>query len=128
MIREFFARVEAAPPDRITIAGIWPMVNRPLIDWAVRTVQPLLDGPPVLVVGHGREQVQQYLGNRCQYVVQEELLGTGHAVWQAEQKLRGAVDAVLVDQLCDVGRVIHARAEDQPRLAILAVLQYLGNG
>ena len=34
MVREFFARVEAAPPDRITIAGIWPMVNRPLIDWS----------------------------------------------------------------------------------------------
>jgi bifunctional UDP-N-acetylglucosamine pyrophosphorylase/glucosamine-1-phosphate N-acetyltransferase len=73
-----------------------PLLGRPLVDWAVRAVQPLLDAPPVLVVGHGREQVQQLLGDRCQYVVQEELLGTGHAVWQAEQKLRGAADVVLV--------------------------------
>ena len=33
-ILKFVDRVEAAPPDRITIAGIWPMTGRPLINWS----------------------------------------------------------------------------------------------
>lgn len=32
-VREMFAKVEAAPPDRITIPGIWPMRGRPMIQW-----------------------------------------------------------------------------------------------
>lgn len=36
-----------------------------------------------VVVGHGAEAVQQYLGERVQYVMQQEQLGTGHAVLQA---------------------------------------------
>jgi hypothetical protein len=34
-VRRFFAKVEAAPPDRITLPGIWPMHGRPLIDWTL---------------------------------------------------------------------------------------------
>ena len=40
-----------------------------------------------VVVGHGAEAVQQYLGERVQYVMQEEQLGTGHAVLQAASLL-----------------------------------------
>lgn len=32
-VRGLFAAVAAAPPDRITIPGIWPMRGRPLIAW-----------------------------------------------------------------------------------------------
>lgn len=32
-VRELFEAVQARPPDRIVIPTIWPMVNRPLIDW-----------------------------------------------------------------------------------------------
>ena len=87
----FGTRMKSATPK-----VMHPLLGRPLVDWAVRAVTPLLDAPPVLVVGHGREQVQQFLGERCRYVVQEELLGTGHAVAQAAPLLRSAVDAVLV--------------------------------
>ncbi len=73
-----------------------PILGRPLIDWAVRAVEPLLDQPPVVVVGHGKDEVRAYLGARGQYVEQQELLGTGHAVMQAAPLLRGAADVVLV--------------------------------
>src|SRR5690606_7656228 len=52
--------------------------------------------PPVLVVGHGRELVEQHLGDRARYVVQTDLLGTGHAVQQTASLLRGQADVVLV--------------------------------
>ncbi len=37
----------------------------------------------IIVVGHGRENVQSQLGNAARYVYQEQQLGTGHAVMQA---------------------------------------------
>jgi bifunctional UDP-N-acetylglucosamine pyrophosphorylase / glucosamine-1-phosphate N-acetyltransferase len=37
----------------------------------------------VIVVGHGREEVMEEMGPGCVYVVQEEQLGTGHAVKMA---------------------------------------------
>jgi len=73
-----------------------PILGRPLIDWAVRAVEPLVDQPPVVVVGHGKEQVQAYLNGRVRFVDQRELLGTGHAVQQTEALLRGQSDTVLV--------------------------------
>lgn len=36
------------------------------------------------VIGHGAEEVQKVIGNRVQYCLQKEQLGTGHAVMQAE--------------------------------------------
>ena len=68
-----------------------PLVGRPLVDWAVRAVAPLLQVPPVVVVGHGQELVRSFLGERGRYAVQSELLGTGHAVLQALP----ALDTVL---------------------------------
>ena len=48
------------------------------------------------VVGDAREQVQQKLGERSAFAVQEPQLGTGHAVQQAESALAGFSGIVLV--------------------------------
>lgn len=73
-----------------------PLMGRPMIDWAVRAVEPVIDQLPVVVVGHGKDEVQAALAGRAQFVEQRELLGTGHAVQQAESLLRGHADVVLV--------------------------------
>jgi bifunctional UDP-N-acetylglucosamine pyrophosphorylase/glucosamine-1-phosphate N-acetyltransferase len=73
-----------------------PLVGRPLVDWAVRAVAPLLQAPPVVVVGHGQELVRSFLGERGRYAVQSELLGTGHAVLQALPALDADLDRVVV--------------------------------
>lgn len=73
-----------------------PLVGRPMIEWCVRAVEPLVNGRPVVVVGHGKEQVQAALGDLADYVEQAEQLGTGHAVMQAAPLFAGEVDAVLV--------------------------------
>ncbi len=50
----------------------------------------------ILVLGHGRQQVEKALdGKGLEFVVQEEQLGTGHALMQAE-KLVDPSDTVLV--------------------------------
>jgi bifunctional UDP-N-acetylglucosamine pyrophosphorylase/glucosamine-1-phosphate N-acetyltransferase len=54
------------------------------------------DGIPVVVVGHGAEEVTKYLGDSAQTVLQEPQLGTGHAAMQAESLLKGRMDYVIV--------------------------------
>lgn len=60
-----------------------PVAGRPMIAWCVRCAEEIGNVKPVVVVGHGREQVMETLGDRCTYAVQEELLGTAHALLQA---------------------------------------------
>jgi bifunctional UDP-N-acetylglucosamine pyrophosphorylase / glucosamine-1-phosphate N-acetyltransferase len=73
-----------------------PLLGRPMVEWAVRSATQVSGRQPVVVVGHGRELVEGYLGEQAQYVVQSELLGTGHAVMQVVPALQGKADAVLV--------------------------------
>lgn len=73
-----------------------PLAGRPLVEWVVRTGESIGDRRPVVVVGHGKEQVQALLGERVEYAEQKDLLGTGHAVMQATPFLIGQADRVVV--------------------------------
>lgn len=73
-----------------------PLAGRPLVEWSLDAVEGLSEFAPVVVVGHAREQVQDLLGARVNYCVQEELLGTGHALMQAKRLLYQRADQVLV--------------------------------
>jgi bifunctional UDP-N-acetylglucosamine pyrophosphorylase / glucosamine-1-phosphate N-acetyltransferase len=46
---------------------------------------------PIVVLGHEAAQVETAFGNRCLYVIQQEQLGTGHALLMAQP----TVDALL---------------------------------
>lgn len=72
------------------------LAGRPLVRHALETARQLTDAPPVLIVGHGAEAVKQVAGPGVIPVEQEEQLGTGHAVLQARDQLRGRADLVLV--------------------------------
>ena len=50
----------------------------------------------VAVVGYMKEEVMEALGNNISYAYQEEMLGTGHAVMQAQEYLKGKRGKVLV--------------------------------
>jgi bifunctional UDP-N-acetylglucosamine pyrophosphorylase/glucosamine-1-phosphate N-acetyltransferase len=50
----------------------------------------------IVVVGQARETVQQVVGDRAEFAVQEEQKGTGHAVQCAMPRLRPDADTVLV--------------------------------
>jgi bifunctional UDP-N-acetylglucosamine pyrophosphorylase / glucosamine-1-phosphate N-acetyltransferase len=73
-----------------------PVLGQPLVAYAVETALAVTGRPPVLVVGHGANDVRQTLGEAAEYALQAEQLGTGHAVLQARDALLGRVDRVLV--------------------------------
>ena len=58
------------------------LCGKPMISYILGSAVELTN-QVVVVVGHGASQVQEVLGKRWRYVVQEEQLGTGHAVAQA---------------------------------------------
>ena len=73
-----------------------PLAGRPLVTHAVEMARALAGDRPVLVVGHRAEAVREAVGDSAVFVEQTEQLGTGHAVLQARQALRGQSDLVLV--------------------------------
>lgn len=55
-----------------------------------------IDSRLVIVVGHEKERVIAELGDKYDYVVQEEQLGTGHAVLSAYEFLKGKAENLIV--------------------------------
>jgi bifunctional UDP-N-acetylglucosamine pyrophosphorylase/glucosamine-1-phosphate N-acetyltransferase len=66
-----------------TIKILHRAAGRPIIDYVLDLASELSSEPPIMVIGHQREQVQQAVDNRARFAVQEQQLGTGHAVLQA---------------------------------------------
>lgn len=65
-----------------------PVMGRPMVQHIVDQLQALKLDKMVTVVGAGAEQVKDQLGDITDYVVQNQQLGTGHAVLQAEPLLK----------------------------------------
>ena len=68
----------------------------PMVEQVLRAVKAAGTQRQAVVVGFGGEAVQEYLGDRAETVVQEQQLGTGHAVMQAEPLLSGLSGTLLV--------------------------------
>lgn len=71
--------------------------GKPLVGHVVEAVEHTgLVDKPVVVVCANHTLVQDYVGERAMYVVQEKQLGTGHAVGVAEPLLKGKADTIVV--------------------------------
>ncbi|MEN8173076.1 MAG: NTP transferase domain-containing protein, partial [Chloroflexota bacterium] len=73
-----------------------PILGKPLIWYAIRAAYQATKEPPVVVVGHQADRVRDDVDQDAHFVTQAERLGTGHAVQQAENILRGKSDLILV--------------------------------
>ena len=66
-----------------TIKILHRAAGRPIIDYVLDLATDLCPHPPVMIIGHQRDAVEKAVGNRARFAVQEDQLGTGHAVLQA---------------------------------------------
>lgn len=64
-----------------------PVCGKPMVGHVLDTVKATGCERSIVIVGHGAEAVQAYLGEKAEYVLQEVQLGTGHAVKQAKDLL-----------------------------------------
>lgn len=72
------------------------LAGQPLIRYSLQAAAGIGTEKPVVVIGHGSEQVRQVVGEDARFVMQEPQLGTGHAVLTAETLLAGKTDLVIV--------------------------------
>lgn len=73
-----------------------PVCGKPMVQHVVSQISKLHIDDIVAVIGHGAELVKAELGDQCQYVLQEEQLGTAHAVMQAKDILQDKEGVTLV--------------------------------
>lgn len=73
-----------------------PVAGQPMLWHTLRAIAQATTEKPVVVVGHGADEVTAWVGESAQTVRQEPQLGTGHAVLQAESLLMGKPDLIVV--------------------------------
>ena len=73
-----------------------PVCGKPMVEHVIDHIGSLDVERVVTVVGHGAELVKETLGNKSEYVLQAEQLGTAHAVQQAEPILGSLEGTTLV--------------------------------
>ena len=84
-----------------TIKILHRAAGRPIIDYVLDLARAVSPRPPIMVVGYQRDSVRAAVGDRARFAVQEEQLGTGHAVLQAAE-------------LIDTGRKVLILSGDVP--------------
>ena len=70
--------------------------GKELVRRVIETAQKAGVHDVITVVGYLKEQVQSVLGESVKYAYQEEMLGTGHAVLQAEKYLKNKKGKVII--------------------------------
>ncbi len=73
-----------------------PVLGKPMVQHVVDQLNGLDLASITTVVGFGAEKVQEQLGQTSEFVIQEEQLGTGHAVQQAEKYLANKKGTTIV--------------------------------
>jgi bifunctional UDP-N-acetylglucosamine pyrophosphorylase/glucosamine-1-phosphate N-acetyltransferase len=73
-----------------------PICGRPMLLVLLDTLKEMKTDRVIVVAGHGADQVRETLGTGIEVVLQEERLGTGHAMMVAGESFGPADENVLV--------------------------------
>lgn len=74
-----------------------PFQGKPLVKNLLEAVlETKIDEKPVIIVGYKRELVKSELGEKYLYAIQEEQLGTGHAVLCAEEHIKNSENILVL--------------------------------
>ena len=103
--------------------------GKPMVQHLFDTAVSLTKIPPALVIGKGGDGVRRLFGSRAQYVVQSELLGTGHATQMVRPLLAGKAAQVIVTyadmpllQAETLQQLANLQKEKQTAVAMLTVM------
>ena len=106
-----------------------PICGRPMLSHSLAAVMGASDEPPIVVLGHVTDQVRGAISGDVRFVIQDQQLGTGHAVMQAESLLKGKTDYVLVMygdmpllQASTLERLVETQKANRGPLTMLTVI------
>ena len=110
-----------------------PILGKPLVLHALSALGNVTDLPPVVILGHGAEDVQEAiqegLKGAVQFAIQEPQLGTGHAVMCAQTLLEGKADQIVITfadmpllTQASIERIIQLRQDTQSIMNITTVM------
>ncbi len=107
---------------------MYEIAGKPIIHYSVENIKQSGIDDIVLVVGYKKELIEEYFKNTVKYAVQEEQLGTGHAVMAAKEMLAGKSEAVLVYygdmplfKTETIKKLIETFEKEKPAIALLSV-------
>ena len=87
-------RMQSIDPNHSKVS--YPILGKPIINYVLDALKPLGFKKEVVVVGFGGEITKKLVEKECDVVWQKEILGTGHAVQQAEPLLKDLDGETLV--------------------------------
>jgi bifunctional UDP-N-acetylglucosamine pyrophosphorylase / glucosamine-1-phosphate N-acetyltransferase len=73
-----------------------PVCGKPMVQHVVDQITKLEIKEIVTIIGHGADKVKAQLGEQSRYALQEQQLGTAHAVMQAQEMLEGREGVTIV--------------------------------
>lgn len=73
-----------------------PVCGKPMVEHVIDHIRGLHADRIVTIVGHGAEMVEQTIGEKSEYALQSQQLGTAHAVQQAASLLENKDGITLV--------------------------------
>ncbi|MGG3625393.1 bifunctional UDP-N-acetylglucosamine diphosphorylase/glucosamine-1-phosphate N-acetyltransferase GlmU [Bacillus gobiensis] len=73
-----------------------PVCGKPMVEHVADEALKLSLSKLVTIVGHGAEEVRKQLGSKSEYALQNEQLGTAHAVKQAKEHLANEKGTTIV--------------------------------
>jgi bifunctional UDP-N-acetylglucosamine pyrophosphorylase/glucosamine-1-phosphate N-acetyltransferase len=95
--------------------ALHPVCGRPMIRWVFEACRQATGKAPYVVIGPDMEAIREVVPEAAGFVIQNERLGTGHAVLQARQALEGRCDRLLVtsvDMALLTGESLHRLTEE----------------
>lgn len=106
-----------------------PLLGKPMLAYAIEAAQEATGAPPVVVVGHQAERVQQaFAETDVRFVVQDPPLGTGHAVQQAQSAAQRARWVLVTNgdmpllRGATLRRLVEAQRDHQGPITMLTVV------
>jgi bifunctional UDP-N-acetylglucosamine pyrophosphorylase/glucosamine-1-phosphate N-acetyltransferase len=111
-----------------------PLLGRPMVQWVVDACAQATGRPITMIVGPDSDRLRTDIRGDVHYVVQDERLGTGHAVLQAAATLAGSEQVLVVNGdlalllESSLSDLVAAQADHDGPFSLLSVHSATGRG
>ena len=105
-----------------------PLAGKPLIEHVLEMARSLEIEQLNVILGHEREVIAERISEQAEIIVQEEQLGTGHAVMQALPYLEGVEDVLILSgdqpllQAATLRRLLMLHKEQEAAATVLTAM------